>query len=321
MSSTSPRRTTDRLLQDLITTARLTGVAHDESTLRRVLGRFQDGFLRGSVQFRTTTKAPEKRDLCFRYLDLESGRSPLDIALRCGELTDTGHPLDAWLGWTEQRFPLLGYGADFEARHGLQKVWQFLGGAHDPRSFLELPQMPLAFRASLPLLRDLHLDSVTIVGVDYVQRSLNLYFRPSHPSHRSGALLSQACERLGFPAPGAAAQAHAGQSGCIAFTYAWDSQSIERICFYVAGFTRDAVPDHHPHLRMFAAGAPALAADPRFILGWSHGRSAAYYKLEDDYTGDVTDVFAESMSVDKVPYLAPSMRESPGEGQPVVSPL
>ena len=107
--------------------------------------------------------------------------------------------------------------------HGLQKVWHFLGGAHDPRCFLELPQMPRGFRASLPLLRDLHLDSVTIVGVDYVQRSINLYFRPSHPSHRGAALLTHACERLGFAAPSATAQAHASRAGCIAFTYGWDA--------------------------------------------------------------------------------------------------
>ena len=311
MSTTAPRRTTAKLLQDLIAAARLTGVDHDLATLQRVLARFEDGFARGSVQIRTTTKPLDRRDLCFRYLDLKSGRNPLDLALSSGELTDTGHPLFAWLRWTEERFSTLGYGADFEACHGLQKVWHFLGGAHDPRCFLELPQMPRGFRASLPLLRDLHLDSVTIVGVDYVQRSINLYFRPSHPSHRGAALLTHACERLGFAAPSAAAQAHASRAGCIAFTYGWDAPEIERICFYVAGFQRDEVPDYHPNLRMFAREAPALVPVPRFIVGWSHGLTGAYQKLEDDYTGDVSAIFGESMSVPKLPYNLASVRESP----------
>ena len=67
-----------------------------------------------------------------------------------------------------------------------------------------------------------------------------------------------ACERLGFAAPSATAQAHASRAGCIAFTYGWDAPEIERICFYVAGFQRDEVPDYHPNLRLFAREAPAL---------------------------------------------------------------
>lgn len=310
MLSTRKRRTTATLLQDLLAVAKLTGVRASEAALQRVLSRFEAGFTGHSVQIRTTTKPVERRDLCFRYLDLESGINPLDIAERSRELVDDGHPHHSWLRRVEARFPSLGYGADFEARHGLAKIWNFLDSAHDPRAFLEVP-MPRAYRASLPLLRDLHLDAVAIVGADYVNRSINLYFRPSHADHRGPALLAQACTRLGFTPPSEAALAHAAQAGCIAFTFGWDAPEIERICFYVAGFHRDEVPDHHPHLRLFSRAAPALIQHPRFIVGWSHGRTQPYLKIEDDYTGDVTEVFAEAMSVPVAPHAVPNMRESP----------
>jgi hypothetical protein len=301
-------RTIDALLEDLVATAELTGAPYSEATLRCVLEIFEDGFMNTSVQMRTTTKPVGRRDLCFRYLDLVSGVNPLDVAERTGLLTSTGHPLFGWLHRVRERFPALGYGADFEACRGLVKVWYFIGGAYDPRALLELPHMPPSFRPSLPLLRELHLDAMTILAVDYAQGSINLYFRPSHPSHRSGELLARACERLGFEAPSAAAQAHAGRAGCIAFTYGWDAPEIERICFYVAGFSRDEVPDHHPHLRAFARQAPALVDDPRFIVGWSHGRRGSYLKIEDDYTGDVSGVFQVAMSVARVPLPAAAPR-------------
>lgn len=310
MDGKGTTRSIDTLAEDLIAAAKLTGVGYSEDTIRRVLRTFEDGFSRRSVQIRTTTHPLSRRELCFRYLDLESGRNPFQIAGESGELTPVEHPIFTWLRRVEERFPVLGHGADFEVRRGLAKIWTFIDGAYDPRAFLELPQMPRAFRASLGLLRDLHLDATTIVGVDYAQRSLNLYFRPSHPSHLGPELLGRACARLGFAAPSEAALLHAAAAGCIGFTYGWDAPEIERICFYVAGFLRDEVPAYDPHLRAFASAAPAVVADPRFIVGWSHGRSGQYFKLEDDYTGDVSEVFKAAMGVQRVPFASPGKRAS-----------
>lgn len=318
MEDKGMHRSLERLAGDLIAAAELTGVEYSQEAIQRVLRRFEDGFLRRSVQIRTTTHPIGRRELCFRYLDLESGRHPLSIAVDSGELVPTEHPVFGWLRRLEERFPPLGYGADFEVRHGLAKIWTFLAGAHEPRALLELPQMPRAFRSSLALLRELHLESVTIVGVDYLRRSINLYFRPSHASHHGPELVTRACARLGFAAPSERAQAHAARTGCIGFTYGWDAAEIERICFYVAGFRRDEVPDHHPHLRAYAAVVPAFAADPRFILGWSHGRGGSYLKLEDDYTGDVTEVFRVSMGVPRVAYTGATRR---ADAEPQVSAL
>lgn len=298
-------RSVETLTQDLISAARLTEAAYSEAAIRRVLRTFEDGFVRRSVQIRTTTHAVGRRDLCFRYLDLETGRHPHDVAVAAGELAPSDHPSFAWLPRLEERFRALGYGADCEAQRGLVKVWTFLAGAHEPRAFLDLPQPPRGLRGSLPLLREIHLDAVTIVGVDHVQRSTNLYFRPPRASHGGPDLLTRACERLGFAAPSEAAVAHAARAGCIGVTYGWDAAEVERVCFYVAGHRRDEVPAHHPLLRLFAERAPAVVDDPHFILGWSHGRTGTYFKLEDDYTGDVSAVFAASMGVPSVAYTAP----------------
>lgn len=305
MPRNAPDRSLETLTQHLLDTARITDTACSEALIRRVLHTFADGFMRRSVQLRITTlPGAGRRELCFRYLDLESGRHPLELALAAGELVADDHPSFRWLSRIEERHGVLGYGVDFEAHRGLAKVWTFLAGAHEPRAFLDVPQPPPSLAASLPLLRELHLDAATIVGCDYVQRSTNLYFRPSHPSHRGPELLTRACERLGFAAPSPAALAHAARAGCIGFTYNWDEPTINRICFYVAGLARAEVPELHPLLRLFADEAPAVVADPRFILGWSHGRSGSYFKLEDDYTGDVSDVFGASMSVPRAPYTA-----------------
>ncbi len=309
MSTPPAARTTARLLHDLIAVAQATGTPYDERTLVRVLGRFECGFTEKSVQIRTTDKPLAARDLSFRYLDLDlgdgHGDSPLDVALRSGELRDDGHPLCGWLQAVEHRFPSLGYGADFEACRGLQKIWSFFTHAHEPRALLGLAQLPAGFRNSLPLLRDLHLDAITIIGVDYMHRTMNLYFRPSHPSHGGPELVTRACERLGFAAPSEAAQRHAGRAGCIAFTYHWERPAIERICFYVAGHGREVVSQHYPQLATFAAQAPALVSTPHFIIGCSHGHDGVYQKIEDDYTGDVTQVFGRAMGVPAATDFAP----------------
>lgn len=293
-------RSLSTLLRDLIAAADLTGVSYSEETLRRVLTTFQHGFLEHSFQIRSTTKPQDKRDLCFRYLDLATREHPFDRAVSHGELTPTLHPIFRWLPEVAERFPALGYGVDFEAVRGLVKIWQFIDGAYDPEALLSLPAMPRCFRPSLPVLRELGLDAATIVGADFINASINLYFRPSRPSHSTGELVTKACEHLGFRPPSIVAQAHAARTGCIGVTYGWESAAIERICFYVPGFTRDSVPDHDPLLRRFAAEVPALVDDPHFIVGWSHGSRGTYLKIEDDYTGDVGAVFDAAMAVPKI---------------------
>ena len=287
------RRTIDRLTHDLLMTAALTEVDASESTIRRVLNIFSDGFLNASVQFRTTSKPVGRRDLCFRYLDLDTAIHPLDLAHASGELEQRpDDPAHRWLVDARRVFGALGYGADFEATAGLTKIWHFLDRAWHPRRFVDRLEMPPSFAASLPVIEAVGLDAVTIIGVDYPNRSFNIYFRP--PGHD---VLRGACERLGFPAPSREAEAHAAASGCIAFTYAWGSPRVERICFYTPNFRRDDVPDVHPNLVAFARAAPALVDDPRFILGWSHGPGGHYFTLEDDYTGDVSGIFAAAMGV------------------------
>ena len=298
--STRHERSLNTLVRDLISIAELTEVGYSEATLRRVMENFGAGFLNHSIQIRSTTKPADKRDLCFRYLDLESRRHPYQVALACGEIEADDHPIHGWLLEVATRFPALGYGVDFEARRGLVKIWQFIDGAYDPEALLDLPAMPRGYAPSLPLLRELGLDSATIVGADFVNASINVYFRQSRRSHSTGELLVEACARLGFPAPSTAAQEHAARAGCIAFTYGWESPSIDRICFYVPGFTRQSELMGEPLLQRFARGVPALVDDPRFIVGWSHGAKGTYLKIEDDYTGDVSDVFGEAMAVPKI---------------------
>ncbi len=300
MVHTTSKRSLATLRDDLITIANLTDVAYCEDTLKRVLSSFEHGFLNRSIQIRSTTKPVAKRDLCFRFLDLESREHPLEQAIRHGEISPNGHAIYGWLPTVAEHFPALGYGVDFEATRGLIKIWQFIDGAYEPEALQELPIMPRGYAASLPLLRELGLDSVTIVGADYVHNSVNLYFRPSQASHNTSTLVSAVCKHLGFAPPTATAQAHASKTGCIAVTYGWDSPSIERICFYVAGFAREDVPDYDPQLRTFARNAPALVDDPRFIIGWSHGARGTYLKIEDDYTGDVSGIFGAAMAVPKI---------------------
>lgn len=299
-------RTLQRLADDLAIAARITQVPFSEATILEALRSFDEGFLHGSVQIRTTTHPVERRELCFRYLDLESGRNPLEIALASGTLKPTGHPIFGWLDCVEERMPVLGYGADFEVSHGLVKIWTFLAGAFDPRAFLDLPLVPRGLKASIGVLQDLQLEHVTIVGVDFARGSVNLYFDVYRARFD---LLARACARLGFAAPSDAAQEHAAKARCMGVTYAWDQPQIERLCFYVPDFARHEVPAYHPHLCAYAEGAPALVEDPRFILGWSHGRGGTYFKLEDDYTGDVNAVFQAAMGVPRIPYVVPVRRE------------
>ena len=322
MVRTPRKRSLVTLRADLIAVAKLTGVAYCENTLERVLNTFEKGFLNHSIQIRSTTKPLDKRDLCFRFLDLESREHPLEHALRKGEVSPNGHEIYDWLPTLAEHFPALGYGVDFEATRGLTKIWQFIDGAYNPEALQALPIMPRGYSASLPLLRELGLDSLTIVGADYVHNSVNLYFRPSQASHHTGALVSTACERLGFAPPSVTAKVHASKTGCIAVTYGWQSPSIDRICFYVAGFSREDVPAYDPLLRNYARNVPALVDDPRFIVGWSHGPRGTYLKIEDDYTGDVSNIFETAMAVPTIEFgdwEPPAKDQPPHEGRRTLS--
>lgn len=298
LSEIPPHRTLQRLRDDLIAAAELTGVDYDEGILDRALQTHQEGFLRASVQIRTTSKPRPGRDLCFRYLDIESGVHPLDLDAPDVLSDDPDDVVQRWILAVRQRFGALGYGADFEVTRGLVKIWQFFDRAWHPAQLGERLAMPACYAESVADLEALGLTAVTIVAVDYLNRSLNLYFRPPHAD-----VLRRACERLGFVPPSAAAEAHAAASGCIAFTYGWAAKKVDRICFYAPNFTRESVY-HAPELVRFATHAQAIVDDPRFIIGWSHGERGQYFKIEDDYTGDVSGVFAAAMTVPEAEPIA-----------------
>ncbi len=289
----------DRMYQDIVAAAQLAGVPYSRTVITQTLKAFK-GFSRGAVQFRTTTKPLSHRRLDVRYEELESPEMPLDVARRAGWLHDQGRDMDRLIPQCYQRFPYMADGVDVDVAQGVTKVWFFTLGGHPVEQAFSLSAMPRSVAAHAAYYDKYQLNTLCVVGVDYVAQSMNIYLRLDKPSHHTPEMIRGMVDDLGFGTPPSEAVQHSLQGVSIALTYRWDSAHIERICFYVPCPNREMAPrSFHPLIGEWVDKVPVLKT-PMFLFSWTFGAKGSYIKLENDYTGNVFSVIGRALS-DEVP--------------------
>ena len=281
----------DRLSCDIVAAAELAHAPYDREVIRRGLQAYGSFFAGSPVSFRTSTKKGPERRLNVRYVELGVPHDPYATALAEGFIRHEGHPLDNLLPEIQATYPVVGYGVDLEVAYGLEKIWPFFPHLPQPAArAYAMPSLPDAVKAQAGYFEKYGLEDFSLFALDYRNRTINLYFMV-RPGHLAPETIAGMIGDLGFQVPGQEILGYCSMAIPVYFTFSWDSPRVERLCFATVAFDERMLPTHlHPLIDRYCAGAPFAGPQRTFIFNLTFTRKGDFIKIENDYTGSMTDL-------------------------------
>lgn len=209
---------------------------------------------------------------------------PYVKALANGLVEATDHPVGTLLADVQEHCSTGGFAVDCGVVAGFQKAWLFFALDDLPglTRLSDIPSMPrsLAENADFFSSRGLD-DKVTMIGIDYQSKTINLYFGRFAPEILEPKSVIAMLRDLGLPEPSQEVLEFAQQSFSIYVTLSWDSSKIDRICFAVITPDAAALPSRlHPDVAKFATNAPFAYDGHRILVyGVTFSPRGEYYKV------------------------------------------
>jgi hypothetical protein len=281
----------EQLYEDTLEAARIVGVPCNEVILERVMQTYQGFFENGAVAFRTTSHAPDKRDLSLRYMALTTPHNPYEMALAAGLYIETGHPIEAVFPELEKRFTGLGYGVDSTIRYGFQKIWPFFASPVPVQEILSLKSVPASMKSYVPTLSKFGLELSSLLALDYLAKTINIYYIIKHPGNFPPEKVAAMIADAGFKVPAQEELEVSSKTIVIYYTFNWESPRVERLSFGMAG-PQAAVPIHmHPIFKRVAEDIPLRGERRQFTYCTTYGTRGDYLKIEADYFANIDKVF------------------------------
>lgn len=270
-------------MSDVQQTATLVGVpvADVNWDIMRV---YEQNFLNNPVGLRITTK--DEPELNVRYQTL-TPQNTYGIAVEHGFIEEEDHPVYAVMRDLYQRYPEAGYFIDLGMSHGLEKMWGYFETPLSIETVAEMESLPDSIRKNLDVLKKYEMKWVSVIGVNYVEKSANIYFvRNSFPN--SPELSRQFLLDIDYAAPPKVDNAFNGDAFVLYLTFSWDSDKIERVSYARAG-TQEDIPQHwDSQIHEFAAQVPLRGDERTFTFNTCYGQGIpSYYKIEADYRNSI----------------------------------
>ncbi len=297
----SPLNKTDLSLMsaDIEKAAKIAEVSYDKNVVDKLLKIYEEQFSNPqvSISFRTTTKAVEKRSLDVRYVDVWTSHDPYSMAIENGLLVKTGHPVNDLFHEIQSNFPIMGYGVDFGASKGFSKIWMRIP-THMPVPIEKLhliSSFPASIKNYTSLLLKYSMDRIIMVGIDYINKSTNIYFVKSNFGKLSTEIVTGIINELGFTLPTNDLIEECTNAVFFYCTFSWDTPIIERLSFQCIAHDPSTVPVHlHPFLKEYILNAPILGEKRKFMYTVALSPKGNYIKIENDYScGAMVDSIEE----------------------------
>lgn len=267
--------------------ARLVDVTCSRDTVWPIITAYGDMLAHSVIAFRVATGARNAGDLECRFTMLPEDLDPYAVALSHGFLEETDHPVGSLLGEIHREFPIGSCGIDFGVVSGFNKTWSFFptGGVQSLAELAKLPSMPRSVAANLDFFtRHGLVDIVTLVGIDYSHKSVNVYFGRIPDACFEEKGMRTILREIGMPDPSERMLQLGAQGFGIYTTFTWDSPKIERITY--AAMTSDpmTLPVRiEPKIEQFVKKAPYSTADRQFVYGITASPGGEYHKLQSYY--------------------------------------
>lgn len=274
--------------------ARLIDVTSSREDVWPVLTTYEDALTEAVIVFSVATSERHAGELDYTITVPAEGDDPYALALANGLTEETDHPVGSLLSDVREQCPVAGYAIDAGVVGGFKKIYTFFpqDDLQGLAKLSDIPSMPRSLAKNAGLFERHGLDGrVTMLGIDYQRRSVNLYFGRLPAECLEPETILSLLREIGLPEPKEEMLEFAGRSFAIYATLTWDSSEIERICFAVPPgpdmITLDPsrLPARvEPKIERFATNSPYAYDGPRMLvygITWSPG--GEYYKLGSYY--------------------------------------
>jgi hypothetical protein len=273
----------DEVFSAIETTSRVLDVPFAEEKVRPVLDAYGDGIADGLMVFTMAAGESRRGDFDYNFTIPAGGTDPYETAVAHGFTGKTDHPVGSLLSDITARFPLNFYGAECGVAEGFKKTYAFfpLDDLQSASKLAELPSMPPAVGEHVELLARYGLDdNVSIVGIDHVNRTTNLYFGRFSTDTTDPELITALLRDLGLPPLGDEMLEFSRHLFSIYPTFSWDSPRVKRICFSLVTMDAAAVPARRePEIGRFVRNTPiAYEGDKILVFGATLAASGEYWK-------------------------------------------
>ena len=281
----------NQMVKDIQKLCILTEVNFNEKAIWKALNAFKEFYSGSSLSIRTTTKPVERRDVSVRYVEMmiPHNPDPYKVALNEGLIEKNGHPIHKMILETLDTFDVMGYGVDIDARKGFSKIWPFI----IPRSINPLFSMkyiPESIKKYEAYFKKHSLTTLALFAFDFLKNTTNIYFMVKDTSTATYEKCKTLVEELGFKPASREIMESCRNAAHLNFTFSWDSEKIERLCFGIACHDVKKVPVHfHPLIQKFVEESPFQSDIHKFIYGVTFTPDGMYYKIENDYNGTMVD--------------------------------
>lgn len=250
----------DEFIRNTERCASAIGAGFSRSMTEKVVDAFREHLLdpNGFIWYKNTTIP--RSPLSYRFL---RGNYPAGT-----DLVALGRSFGTWQE-TEKHFPQMyevvpnlfakhagatkWMGNDFHADSGPSKVYLWLGTELKLRD-LDKHGMPSAVAKLVPLMEEVGIDQVRMVGIDYQRASINLYMYDG-PREFTHERLEKLLGRT-FPnsaPPDRLAECEASFWGIpvgLALTFSWNADALDRWCIYSHGLVYGVAPPLPPGLTL-----------------------------------------------------------------------
>jgi len=279
------------MVEDTIQICSMVGVSNDKEAIWQVLEAYKQFFTGSSISIRTTTKPVEKRDVSIRYVELMQMHDPdaYTTAIEKGLIQNDGHIIHDAIKEAINTFQIMGYGIDLDTRIGLSKIWPFVvPGTIDP--IFSMKYYPKSVQNYSNYFKKHGLDIFSLFAFDFSNKTTNIYFMLSNPENNTLDACKGLVSDLGFTLLSDEIMEKCAQAAHLNYTFSWDSNKVERICFGITCQNADEVPTElHPLIKKFVDTSPFQSEIHKFIYGVTFAPKGIYYKIENDYNGTMVD--------------------------------
>ncbi|KAF7877318.1 hypothetical protein EAF04_001001 [Stromatinia cepivora] len=281
-----------RFLDDIRNLSAAIKAPYSEPTTIKVLSVFSHSFHNDVVLWRITDRPGDA--LNYRFYS----RKPIDtvsIASSAGLLSpDIVNTLGKLVtSWSSLYDGTPEESCDFDAEKGLVKAWVYMGGMRPLDDILGAEGVPESVRQHEERFKELRLEKVRHVAVDYQKQTVNLYFRAQGPISLQQATSFNALAGAEPPSQSQFVEMNEFLNA-VGYTFAVtiriDSGEIERVGYYALKLPERSAkkwPVINAQLERFVQFAPSYDREEMNAVAWSFGGEKRYIKFERSYCGEL----------------------------------
>lgn len=282
----------NQMVDDILKIGEIIGVKCNEDAIWKVLNAYSTFFKGSPISIRTTTKPIGKRDVAVRYVELMMPHNPdpYTTAIDKGLIEKNGHPIHEMVLEAHDTFDIMGYGVDIDVSTGMSKIWSFIvPGPLDP--IYSMKTVPESMKLYDDYFKKHGLTVFGLFAFDFLHKTTNIYFMLQRPSKATYESCVALVEDLGFEKASKEIMEGCCDAAHLNYSFSWDSNKIERLCFGISCDDYKDVPVHlHPLMKEFVEKTPLQCEKKKFIWGATFTPKGMYLKIENDYNGTMADL-------------------------------